>query len=66
MQKKWDRHTYIHSGLLDSTEVENNSKNMVNPIPRVKDDLKGSITDKNRELAVEKCQIVPLQTVKNS
>ena len=21
--KKWDRHTYIHSGLLDSTEVEN-------------------------------------------
>ena len=46
--------------------IRHNSKNMVNPIPRVKDDLKGSITDKNRQLAVEKCQIVPLQTVKNS
>ena len=57
------------SEFVDSAHmhmIRHNSKNMVNPIPRVKDDLKGSITDKNRELAVEKCQIVPLQTVKNS
>ena len=34
--KKWDRHTYIHSGLLDSTEVEN-TNNHGNPFSRFLD-----------------------------